>query len=311
MQKQRVWLLCLALLIVGNSPAIPAAQPPSPPAPQQLDTTQPGSYEFVSGRIVEIHAPHVFTVRDDAGGRELLVVTQRPLSPGFVGGTVTVGGVLRRFSSAELRRTGSLAGVDERTRQRLAGGPLLLASSVMAVAPGELPGTVLERPRLQPFQRREPPAPVHRRLAEAQGEPRPQAPLSMRLAMLAANVDEFAGQPVRALHGRVVGVLEPAAFLIEPATGYLKPMGQRDRVLVLIEAASLRVPAELVVGSTVTVTGVARTLVSMQMTREVPWPPQLRPEEVDRLEVRGALLARSVQTAEGTELTGRPPAPAR
>jgi hypothetical protein len=56
---------------------------------------------------------------------------------------------------------------------------------------------------------------------------------------------------------------------------------------------------------------VARTLLGLQVTREVSWPEGLTPEAVQRLEVRAAVLATSVQTAEGIELTDRPPQPSR
>jgi hypothetical protein len=100
-------------------------------------------------------------------------------------------------------------------------------------------------------------------------------------------------------------VLEPHAFLIETATDYEQLLGHRDRVLVLIEAASLRVPAASLVASTVTVVGVARTLLGAQVTAEVPWPARLDRELMERLEVRAAVLARSVQTSDGAELTDR------
>jgi hypothetical protein len=128
--------------------------------------------------------------------------------------------------------------------------------------------------------------------------------------MLVANLDVFAGQQVRVLNGRVVGVLEPTAFLIEPATPYLKAMGQRDRVLVLITSSTLRAPAELIVGSTVDITGIVRTIVGMKMTREAAWPAWLESERIERLEVRAVVLASSVQTADGVELTSATPATA-
>lgn len=130
-------------------------------------------------------------------------------------------------------------------------------------------------------------------------------PLTIRAGMLAALVDELAGRHVRILNGSVVGVLEPHAFLIEPATTYLKPKGFRDRLLVLIGSGELRVSDELLVGATVTVTGIARTLLGVQVTRDVPWPAELRPENVERWEVRGAVVADSVQTPDGAELTQR------
>jgi hypothetical protein len=82
-------------------------------------------------------------------------------------------------------------------------------------------------------------------------------------------------------------------------------LGTRDRILVLVEGGgSLRVSADLVVGSNVVVVGIARTLVGVQITREVRWPVQLTREAVNRLEIRAAVLARSVQTPEGVELAG-------
>jgi hypothetical protein len=59
------------------------------------------------------------------------------------------------------------------------------------------------------------------------------------------------------------------------------------------------------VASTVKVVGVARTLLGAKVSAEVPWPAKLDRDLVGRLEVRAAVLATSVQTAEGTELTDR------
>jgi hypothetical protein len=130
-------------------------------------------------------------------------------------------------------------------------------------------------------------------------------PVTMRAGMLAGAPDELAGFEVRLLDARVVGVLEPHAFLIEPATRYMKGMGQRDRLLVLINGGSLQASPEILVGSTIRVIGVARTLLGMQTTREAPWPAQLTAKAIERWEVRAAVLASSVQTADGVELTSR------
>jgi hypothetical protein len=127
----------------------------------------------------------------------------------------------------------------------------------------------------------------------------------MRAGTLAAAVDELAGFELRLLDARVVGVLEPHAFLIEPATRYQKAMGNRDRLLVLIDGAALRVDADSLVGSTITIEGVARTLIGMRMTREAAWPAQLSDRNIERWEVRAVVLATSVQTADGVELTDR------
>jgi hypothetical protein len=128
--------------------------------------------------------------------------------------------------------------------------------------------------------------------------------------MVAAIVDEIAGRDVRVVDARVVGVLEPNAFLIEPATTYEKAMGERDRMLVLLNSGALRVPDALLVGSTVVVTGAVRTLLGVQVARDAPWPAQLEPETMKRWEVRGAILATSVLSPDGVELTDRPAATA-
>jgi hypothetical protein len=133
----------------------------------------------------------------------------------------------------------------------------------------------------------------------------PSLPILVRPATLASQIGELAGHSVRVPYARVVGVFNPRVFLVDTATRLPPLPGNRARVLVLIEPGELRVTAEEVVASTVTVVGVARTLLGMRVAREVPWPTELRQEEVDRLEIRAAILAMSVQTQEGIELTGR------
>jgi hypothetical protein len=129
--------------------------------------------------------------------------------------------------------------------------------------------------------------------------------ITLRPSTLAEGVSELAGHDVKVLYAKVVGVFNPSVFVVETATrdGGTWASGFRDRVIVLIHPGALRVPATLVVGSTVTVLGVARTLLGVQVTREVPWPPPLDRKLVDRLEIRAAVLAHSVQTPEGVELT--------
>jgi hypothetical protein len=78
-----------------------------------------------------------------------------------------------------------------------------------------------------------------------------------------------------------------------------------DRVLVLIGGAELRVDAAVLRGTDVHVAGTARTLLGAQVTAEVPWPRELTPDMVKRLEIRAAVLATSVRTADGVELTRR------
>lgn len=128
--------------------------------------------------------------------------------------------------------------------------------------------------------------------------------LTLRPTMLADNIEQLAGRDVMIQNARVVGVFEPHAFLIEPATRWPEIVGHRDRVLVLIRDAALQVPADLLVASTVQVHGVARTLLGMRVAAEVPWPRQLDRERIERLDIRATVLATSVQTPEGIELTG-------
>ena len=129
--------------------------------------------------------------------------------------------------------------------------------------------------------------------------------------MLALSIEEVAGLDVRMLNARVVRVFEPHAFLIELATRYEEAKGRRDRILVLIDSGKLRVPDDAIVASIVNVTGVARTLAGVQVTAEVAWPAELNRDLVRRLEVRAAVLATSVATPDGIELTDRGGLPKR
>jgi hypothetical protein len=133
----------------------------------------------------------------------------------------------------------------------------------------------------------------------------PGLPILVRPSTLASQIGELAGHAVRVPYSRVVGVVNPRVLLIDTASRLPALPGNRGRVLVLIEPGPLRVSPDIVVASTVTVLGVARTLLGMQVGAEVPWPTELRPEDIERLEIRAAVLATSVQTPEGIELTGR------
>jgi hypothetical protein len=130
------------------------------------------------------------------------------------------------------------------------------------------------------------------------------SPLLVRPFLLAAQIGELAGLNVKVPYARVVGVFSPRVFLIDTATRIPPLPGNRARVLVFVDEGQLRVPPAMVVASTVTVSGVARTLLGMQVSREVGWPPELTPEQVSRLEIKAAILAASVTTADGVELTG-------
>ena len=311
MKRYRLWLAIVALLAAAttvagstHNPSLIANQSQQerrrPPSPSTARPQPRAELTALTGRVTQIHAPRLFTVQRTTDQRELLVFAPRELSPEFSGATVSVEGTVRRFTDAELGRIAGWNEIDAKLRERFSGQPILVASSLMAMVGGEK----VERVHPEPMQTPESAEPLPSRLQR--GVERADTPLAIRATVVADHIAEFAGRPLRVLEGRVVGVLEPRAFLIEPATSYLKAMGSRDRMLVLIESASLRVSPELLVGSIVTVTGVVRTLLGIQVTGELPWPTKLDPEEVDRLEVRGALLATSVQTGEGVELTDRP-----
>jgi hypothetical protein len=144
-----------------------------------------------------------------------------------------------------------------------------------------------------------------RPLIAAQGAAADGLPIRVRPGMLAAQIAEFAGHEVTVPYARIVGVFNPRAFLIDTSTRLPPVTGHRARVLVLVQRGALTVEPATIVASTVTVGGVARTLLGMQVSREVEWPTELTPEAVERLEVRAAVLATSVRTAEGVELTSR------
>ena len=124
-------------------------------------------------------------------------------------------------------------------------------------------------------------------------------------ASLAELIDSVGGRDVMLPGARVLAVINPHALLIESASSFVPRTGNLNRVLVLIDAGALRVDHRSLVGSNVRVWGVARSLLGIQMTAEVPWPPELAPEVVKRLEIRAAVLATSVQTPDGIELTDR------
>jgi len=127
--------------------------------------------------------------------------------------------------------------------------------------------------------------------------------ISVRPEMLAYQIDTIAGRLVRVPHARVVGVFEPSVFLIDSQSELPPISGHRARVLVFTSGTVLRATPAALVGATVTITGVARTLLGMQMTVESAWPKKLTPDEVKHLEIKAAILAESVKTADGVELT--------
>jgi hypothetical protein len=130
----------------------------------------------------------------------------------------------------------------------------------------------------------------------------PEFPIALRPGTLGDQIDTLAGHSVRLASARVVGVFDPRVFLIETETRMRPLPGNRSRVVVLIQTGTLRLDPAQLVASPVTVSGIARTLLGVQVTREVPWPPALTRSALERLEIRAAVLAQSVTTAEGNDL---------
>jgi hypothetical protein len=143
---------------------------------------------------------------------------------------------------------------------------------------------------------------------DARGLQRPVEPADpmntvIHPAALAKMIDEIGGRRVLVTKAKVIAILNPRAFLIESAAALAPFAGSLDRVLVLIDDGMLRVEAADLIDSNVRVFGIARTLLGLQTTAEVPWPPELTREALKRYEIRAAVLARSVQTSDGVELT--------
>jgi hypothetical protein len=149
------------------------------------------------------------------------------------------------------------------------------------------------------------PSPSLVRLVSAQGVRGDQAaefPIALRPATLADGIDSLAGLRIRLTSARVVGVFDPRAFVVETEE-FLRPfLGNRKRVLVFVESGKLGVPPRALLGSTVTVTGTARTLLGMEAGGEVAWPAHLTRQVIERLEVRAAVLATAVSTPDGVDL---------
>ena len=142
------------------------------------------------------------------------------------------------------------------------------------------------------------PQDVDRRLAR--GAP----PLTVQASALGHMITEIAGYRVNVPHARILWVVDAHALVVESDSPFGPTWRDRNRVLVLLQRGkSLAVPRPPVAIAPVTIVGVARTLLGIQAGHDVPWPESLTRRELDRLDVRAAVLASSVQTADGVELT--------
>jgi hypothetical protein len=289
-------ILGLALLLAASCGVSLAAEDLPVRSAQVRQTPAPApSQLIIGGTVRRVLGPGAFVIDDrraDAG--ELLVLAPNAQATPVAGAMAIARGTIRRFTASELATISSWNDADGDARQRFATSPILLAVSLSTAGGDSL---IPETPRaVRPFARRSP-------------EPAPRDPAAMTLhaASLAELIDEIGGRPVTLPRARVLAVINPRVLLIESASLLQATIGNLDRVLVLIDGGPLRVDAALLTGADVRVSGTARTLLGARVTGEVAWPADLTPEMVKRLEVRAAVLATSVRTADGVELTTAPP----
>ena len=256
-----------------------------------------GAPEVIAGgRVEHIYGPHLFTIARDGGApeRTLLVFAPTATVSPVPGSGLTARGTLRACGDAELEVDGCDQ-IDARVRADYQSRSVLVARLLITATGRQLAGRVARSPNA-------PAVPALQQ--EERFDIRNEFPITVRPGTLASLVDSLAGGSVRLPYARVVGVFDRHVFLIETQTSLL-PIIQRNRVLVFIESGELRVDPATLVASTVTVSGVARTLLGMQANHDVPWPAALTRDAVKRLEVKAAVLARSVRTPEGIDLVVR------
>jgi hypothetical protein len=296
MNRSGLRIALLASLAVWASSVVGAQQTEraSPRQPMPGPEGEPG---IVRGRVQMVYGPRLFTVDDETGRRqEVLVLAPDARATPARGATAEAHGLFRRLRDADLDAHVSQE-VDSDARKRLVGRTMLVATSLMSAIRGQ-PASRAAEDRAVQSPRPSQEAPSTTRAGNV--------PTVVRPGTLADQIEDLAGHHVRVPYARVVGVFDPRAFLIEPSIALPLAIGNRDRVLVLVDGGGLRVEPAAIVSSTVTIVGVARTLLGAQVAEEVPWPAQLDRQTAERLEVRAAIVATSVQTADGVELTNRP-----
>ena len=281
MPSKRFALTILAALVA--SVAIQAEQDARRPGGDSA-----GGAVTLVGRVLQVHGPRVVSVENRLSDEQrVLVLLPEGASAPAAGIVVSARGALRRLDQSQLANR-PWTELDATVRGAAAGRPVLLAESFDTADAATAAGGDLPRQ----------PLPVR-----AYSTARRQ--VTVRPASLADFIGELAGYDVVITPARVVGLFDSRAFLIDSALQYQPALGERDRILVVVGDGALRVPAETLVASTVTVVGVARSILGMQTGGDVAWPAQLDRETIKRLEVRAAVLATSVHTAEGIELTDR------
>jgi hypothetical protein len=257
------------------------------------ETTTGPTQLIIGGEVRRVLGSGAFVLEDPrADEGELLVLAPDAESTPNPGAAVIARGLVRRFEQAELDKIRTWTEIDPATRESFAARPILLADALTTAAGRSL----MRRPS------------VPLRLLALQSpvvSARPPTAINLHPGGLARLIDEVGGRPVTLPRARVIAVLNPQALLIESASPLQATIGMLDRVLVLIGDAELRVDAASLTGADVHVAGTARTVLGAQVTSEVAWPRELTPDMVKRLEIRAAVLATSVRTSDGVELTRR------
>jgi hypothetical protein len=285
-------MVAVTVLLAG-SPADAREQAADPAAvPAQL---------IIGGEVRRVLGSGAFVLDDPrADEGELLVLAPGAESTPIPGAAVVVRGLYRRFEAAELDRMQVWNEIDLPIREPFAARPILVADS-LTTASGR---SLMRQAGLPPPPLALRPPAVSARQPAAISARHPTA-INLRPNGLAQLIDEVGGRPVTLPRARVLAVLNPQSLLIESASPLQATIGMLDRVLVLIDGGELRLDAASLSGADVRVAGTARTLLGLQVTSEVAWPRQLTPDMVKRLEIRAAVLATSVRTADGVELTRR------
>jgi hypothetical protein len=286
------------ILLINSTVGIGAAQQNGSvrAIAQQESNSGRAAEVVVAGHVEHVYAPHLFTIARSGGDRDRPLIVFAPtaaMSPDL-GSGLTARGTLRTCDDADVKTAGGCDQLADSANADFSSRPVLLARSLITTRGRELTGRVPRSPNAAAIQA----APAER------FELHNEFPLTMHPEMLAALADALAGGSVQLPRARVVGVFSPRVFLIETQTSML-PAIQRDRVLVFIESGSLRVDPAVLVASTVTVSGVARTLLGMRTNYDVPWPAALTQDAVKHLDIKAAVLARSVRTPEGIDLVTR------
>jgi hypothetical protein len=275
---------------------------------------------LIRAEVRRVLGARAFTLADRlAADGEVFVLAPEGQAPPSPGTTVLVQGRLRRLADVELAAGGDWTDIVEPIRKTLADRLILDALSVTTDTGRRQTSTAsVERlegaqpvPAVEPLGGAQPPAQVGGSTAQQRRAPATSArdafELKIHPATLGELIHALGGQRVTLPNARVIAVINPRAFLIESSSSLSPLVGNLDRLLVLVDEGALRVEAAALVGSDVRVRGRARTLLGIQTTGEVPWPAALTRDVVDRLEIRAAVLASSVQTTDGVELTNREP----